>query len=254
MRKVLIVEDEFLEQEFLKTAVQRQLEPKDTILVCETGNEAIRMAKHNRPDIILMDILIPELDGLSAVEEIRKFLPDAYIVILSACCDFYYAQTAMNLNVQAYHLKPVKPSDFKEIFQKALSYLSNRQTEAAQENAVRKSEHSGDQRHFVSDAVRYINENFKEKLTLQMIASQVYMNPQYFSRVFKKEMGITCTNYVNKLKVEYACKLLETTNHHIYRVSSECGFTDPSYFNRVFLKQMGITPKEYKKNITAKKS
>ena len=117
----------------------------------------------------------------------------------------------------------------------------------AAETITKNSNSVNNQQSFVEESVNYIQKHFKERLTLQMVASRVYMNAQYFSRVFKRETGVTFTEYVNRLKIQYACKLLETTNYPAYRISSECGFTDPSYFNRVFYAQMEMTPKKYKK-------
>ncbi len=243
--KVLIVEDEQLEQDFLKSVVQEEIDLTGTLLTCESGTQAVKLAEQYRVDIIIMDILIPEMDGLCAAQEIRKFLPDACITILSAFSDFSYAKQAIELRVFDYLLKPVKPSDFKQSFRKMLAAASECQEHTAEKGVVPKAEWTN----FVGESIKYIHENFCEKLTLQMVASHVFMNPQYFSRIFKKEVGVTYTDYVNNLKIVHACKLLETTNYHAYRISSECGFTDPSYFNRVFYRQMNMTPKEYKKSI-----
>ena len=95
MSVVLIVEDELLEQDFLRSVVLDELLPEDTLLTCESGAEAISLAKEHRPDIIIMDVRIPELDGISAIEEIRKFLPNTCISVLSAYSDFSYAQKAV---------------------------------------------------------------------------------------------------------------------------------------------------------------
>lgn len=251
MTSVLIVEDEQLEQEFLKSVALEELLPEDTLLTCESGTQAVQLAKRHRPDIIIMDILIPEMDGLRAIQEIRTFLPDACITISSACTDFSYAKQAISLRVFEYLLKPVKPADFKHLFRKMLAAVAEGQAHT-NENNDDKSDDKGaeskvDRQYFIEESLKYIHENFKEKLTLQMCSSYVFMNPQYFSRIFKKEVGVTYTDYVNNLKILHACKLLETTNYLAYRISSECGFTDPSYFNRVFYQQMKMTPKEYKK-------
>ena len=125
MSTVLIVEDEMLEQEFLRSVVQDELSPEDTLVSCESGVEAINMAKQYRPDIIIMDVRIPELDGISAIEEIRRFLPNACISVLSAYSDFSYAQKAVSLRVFEYLLKPIKPTDFKQVFLKMLSAVKN---------------------------------------------------------------------------------------------------------------------------------
>jgi YesN/AraC family two-component response regulator len=107
---------------------------------------------------------------------------------------------------------------------------------------------------FIENSLLYIKEHFKDKLTLEAVASKVFVNPKYFSHVFKQEMGVSFTEYANSLKIELACKLLATTNYHVCRISLECGFSDPSYFNRVFCAQMNMTPQTYRKYANAKRT
>lgn len=254
MSVVLIVEDEMLEQEFLKSIVLDELSPEDLLLTCESGIEAIKLAKQHRPDIIIMDIMITEVDGLAAISEIRKFLPNACITILSAFNDFSYAQKAINLRVFEYLLKPVKPTAFKEVFCKMLSTASEANTAAIENIEEKAFEIKEQKQYFIEEAIKYIKEHFRERLTLETVASKVFVNPKYFSHVFKKEMGISFTEYVISLKIQYACKLLETTNYPAYRISFECGFSDPSYFNRVFCAHMNMTPQTYRKYASKSKT
>lgn len=254
MHSVLIVEDEELELEFIEAVVREELQPEDSVIVAHTGVQAVRQAKKRHPDIIIMDIMLPEMDGLEAIEEIRKFAPHTCISILTAYTDFRFAQRAISLRVFEYMLKPIKPSDFKSTLKRMMESVEESFEQEnggtapiATETIAKTGASNGEQQSFVDESVRYIQKHFKERLTLQMVASRVYMNAQYFSRVFKRETGVTFTEYVNTLKIQYACKLLETTNYPAYRISSECGFTDPSYFNRVFFAQMNMTPKKYKK-------
>ncbi|MEL7658810.1 MAG: response regulator [Bacillota bacterium] len=247
MSVVLVVEDELLEQDFLRSVVQDELAPEDTLVSCESGVEAIKMAKEHRPDIIIMDVRIPELDGISAIEEIRRFLPNACISVLSAYSDFSYAQKAVSLRVFEYLLKPIKPTDFKQVFLRMLNTVKNPPVQVEVKPEEKLPEPKGERQYFIEEALKYIKEHFKERLTLETVASKVFVNPKYFSHVFKREMGVAFTEYVIGLKIEYACKLLETTNYHAYRISIECGFSDPSYFNRVFCAQMNMTPQTYRK-------
>ncbi|WP_106767082.1 AraC family transcriptional regulator [Paenibacillus faecalis] len=247
MSVVMIVEDEPLELEFLQSIAQETLRDDDQLLTCETGLQAIKLAKQYRPDIIFMDITLPEMDGISSLQEIRRFLPGACVTILSASSDFSYAQAAISLRVHEYLLKPVKPGILRQMICNVLEQAAKPEGNGLMDDSP--IEPVQERQHFVEKAIDYIQENYKEKLTLQMVADHVYMNPQYFSRIFKKEMGVTYTDYVNRLKIAHACKLLETTGYPAFRISAECGFTDPSYFNRVFCKQKNMTPKEYKKSI-----
>lgn len=247
MSMVLIVEDEIPEQEFLKSVIYEKLSPEDTLLTCESGIEAIKLAKQYRPNIIIMDVFIPELDGLSAIEKIREFLPNVCIAVLSACSDFSYAQKSISLRVFEYLLKPVKPNVFEQIFCKMLDSVTQFHALMEKKHDEESSEPKEYRQSFIEESVRYIKEHFREKITLQMVASKVFMNSKYFSHVFKKEIGVTFTEYIINLRIQYACKLLETTNYPAYRISIECGFSDPSYFNRVFCAQMNMTPQTYRK-------
>ncbi|CAH2213934.1 response regulator transcription factor [Tepidibacter aestuarii] len=254
MSIILIVEDEVLEQEFLKSIILREITQEDTLLTCKSGVEAIKLAHQHRPNIIIMDVLIPELDGLSTIEEIRKFLPNTYIVILSASSDFHYAQKAIRLQVSEYLLKPVKPSVFKQVFSKILASTSECAV-AVEEISNKKSTKPKECiQSFIKESVDYIKEHFMEKLTLEIVSSKVFVNPKYFSRVFKKEMGVSFSEYVINLRVQNACHLLEETNYPAYRISIECGFSDASYFNRVFYAHMNMTPQAYRKYIHKSKT
>ncbi|MCX7883505.1 MAG: response regulator [Caloramator sp.] len=249
MSVVLIVEDEILEQEFLKSIVIEEILPEDTILTCESGIEAIKLSKQYHPDIILMDIMIPELDGISTIESIKKFLPDACISVLSASSDFCYAQKAISLKVFEYLLKPVKPNDLKQLIQKMLEMTSKRNILTQDNPVIKNIDLKEPCQNSIKESIEYIKEHFREKITLQTVASNAFFNAKYFSHIFKKEMGISFSEYVINLRIQYACKLLETTNYPAYRISLECGFSDPSYFNRVFCKQMKMTPQAYRKHI-----
>lgn len=251
MMTILIVEDELLELEFLQSIVQEEIQEDGTIITCSTGTQAIELARQYSPDIILLDVWLPEIDGIQALQEIIQFLPNVTTMILSACSDFAYAQKAIRLRVQEYLLKPIRPDEFRQAFRKLLnttcpaapSALDASTEKLRQPALTQKSEYTD----VIEKTLKYIQENFNQKLSLKDVSTYVFMNPQYVSRIFKKEVGMNCIDYINKLKIEYACKLLKTTNLPAYQIALECGFSDQSYFNRVFTNQMGITPKTYRR-------
>jgi len=127
-------------------------------------------------------------------------------------------------------LKPVRPDEFKKTLRNMLSFIEGRNERKNLFPVYAGNDADNvEQKNFIEDSIQYIQEHYKERLKLSQVASRVYMNTQYFSRVFKRELGISFTEYVNQLKIKYACQLLETTNYPAYRIASECGFTDPSY-------------------------
>lgn len=95
-------------------------------------------------------------------------------------------------------------------------------------------------------ALQFINKNYQEKISLKDIETNLHVNASYFSTLFKQEMGVTFTDYLNSLKIEHACHLLTETNLSIIDVSLSTGFDDQSYFTKVFKKAKGMTPKAYR--------
>ena len=98
----------------------------------------------------------------------------------------------------------------------------------------------------ISSAVDFINKNYSQNISLDLISKNCYCNPAYLSYLFNKEMGMTITDYINKSKVEYAKRLLDLTDFSITQISQEVGFNDPSYFSKVFKKTQGASPTDYR--------
>lgn len=100
----------------------------------------------------------------------------------------------------------------------------------------------------VEEAVTYINENlFEPDLSLRLIASKIYSNESYLSRVFKKEKGISLIEYILKKRIEESVQLLNTTDLKVYEIADKIGFRDSHYFSICFKKLTGVTIKEFKR-------
>ena len=92
----------------------------------------------------------------------------------------------------------------------------------------------------------YINNNYSTKISIQELANQVYMNISYLGRVFRKKTGLSISEMIQKVRVDYACEMLSTTKYTISDISQRCGFEDIKFFYRVFKKRVGILPSEYR--------
>lgn len=94
--------------------------------------------------------------------------------------------------------------------------------------------------------MKYINTYYAENISLNDVASVVNLNPNYISSMFKKSVGSTFSQYLTKLRIENAKKLLKGTNVSISDVSVQSGFNDYFYFLKTFKKYTGETPSEYR--------
>ena len=125
MYKLLLVDDEKLEREALALFVKKSslASSISQIAECASGNALLQKIGEFKPDIIILDIKMPGLDGLSALQKIREEGSDAVVIISSAYNQFDYAVKAMQLGVINFLVKPVKESVFIEALRQAFSVL-----------------------------------------------------------------------------------------------------------------------------------
>jgi AraC-like DNA-binding protein len=97
-------------------------------------------------------------------------------------------------------------------------------------------------------AERFIWENYSRKVSLKEVADISGLSAPYFSTVFKEEMGVNLTNYLNRLRVEKASAMLRETDSSINKISEACGFEDQSWFSKIFRNYTGFSPGKYRKH------
>ncbi|WP_236838517.1 response regulator transcription factor [Caldalkalibacillus salinus] len=97
-------------------------------------------------------------------------------------------------------------------------------------------------RQLVEQMIEYIHDHLSENITLQDIANQLYISRNYLGQIFKNVVGESFKNYVTRVRVEKAKKMLQEGQYLIYEVSEKVGFVNPAYFTTIFKKYTGYTP------------
>ena len=97
-------------------------------------------------------------------------------------------------------------------------------------------------------AVDYIKRNYMNKITLEEIASKVYLSPSYFSKIFKEEMKTNFNTYLNHIRIGMSKKLLADDSVVLVDISNLVGYEDQSYFSKVFKKLTGVSPGKYRES------
>lgn len=95
---------------------------------------------------------------------------------------------------------------------------------------------------------KYIADNISLKIQREELAKIVYLNPDYLTKLFRKQMGVTLGEYILQKRLALAKQLLLNTNLSILDISERVGITDASYFIRTFKKQIGVTPQQYRES------
>lgn len=256
--KILIVDDEMYERVLIEKCVDWEEKGFTIVGSVQSAEEALGIFEQERPDIIFTDISMPFMDGLELSQKIRQQDARAKIVIVTGYRDFEYARKAIKIGVEDFLLKPIEADELEETALKVRQdILKEREglNRLAAGNLSRDSQSGFGQEEIVQDgsghlnqkALRYIEEHlFVNGLSLNMIASDLYVNNSYLSRIFKQSMGESITKYIMRRRIEKSMELFDTTDLKVYEVAERVGMPDAHYFGTCFKKHTGTTVNEYK--------
>ena len=99
----------------------------------------------------------------------------------------------------------------------------------------------------VSDAARFITENYSQNITLAMLADMAGYSESYFSRLFKTSTGFGYKDFIQTVRLKTAKELLSKGNDSVCGIAFKCGFSDSNYFSSVFKRSVGMSPLKYRK-------
>ena len=241
--KVMIVDDEVTIVEGFKKLFD--WDKHGCMLICEAGDgmSAINQANLYQPDIIIMDINLPIVNGLDAISMIREQNPNITFIVISGYDEFEYCQEALRLKVKDYILKPVKYEELGEV----IDHIRMEQFHVAVDNkAPLKEEIKNEDSKIIFRFIAYIQEHLVEDISLQKLSQEFHMNPAYISQLFKNETGINYHSYLTRLRINKSKTLLTTTDKSISEIASAVGFSDYRVFTKMFKNYMSMTPSQYK--------
>lgn len=237
MFRILIADDEKTIAHGLENLINSYKLGIQTIFLAQDGLEAIELVEEYRPEIILMDINMPRLNGLDSIEEIKIISPRSKIIIISGYDEFSYAQRAIELGVFAYLLKPINYKKFKDILISAM--------DAYKKDLLKINM---DDQEIALDPLDYIKKNYKNQdLTLVDVSSKLYLSTSYLSKYIKEKTGYNFTDYVNILRINTAIEMMKDPKKTLKNISDYVGYSSQHYFSRAFKNYKGLSPSEYRK-------
>ena len=145
------------------------------------GMEALAKIDSLQPDIAIMDINIPIMNGLKVIQMARMKHPETAFVIVSGYDDFEYCREALRLQITDYILKPVNYEEFGTCIDNLKIAMYQNQTLSAEEPQEERT---------IQSITRYLQEHLSEEISLAVLADEFHLNPQYISQLFKNEIGV----------------------------------------------------------------
>lgn len=231
---LLIADDENLELKVLEKTVKKHFVDELEIFASSNGREASQICDEVKPDIALLDIEMPGMNGIELAKYVKEKYADCIIIFITAYDRFDYAIEAMHIKAFDYLLKPWKEERLCELINTAI------------EN-VRSMQKTDSIVHSQKDVIKdYIDRNYKKDISAKDVAGILGYSDVYFSKVFKQLFDDNFINYLTKIRIDRAKVLLKDVSFNIKEVGKSVGYADSNYFTKVFKRSIGISPSEYR--------
>lgn len=238
--RVLLVDDEIMIREGFKRLFDWEAHDCQVVGEAADGMEALAKIDSLRPDIVIMDINIPIMNGLKVIQVSRVKHPRIAFVIVSGYDDFSFCQQALRLQITDYILKPVNYEEFGNC-------IDNLKISLFEQRVAADAEPENQEERVITGITRYIQEHLEQEVSLSVLAEEFHLNSQYISQLFKNEIGVGFMAHLTNVRMEKAKKLLISTSLSIAEIADRVGCGDYRVFTKVFKKTEGITPSQYRR-------
>jgi len=231
---LLIADDENLELKVLEKTVKKHFVDELEIFASSNGRNASQICDEVKPDIALLDIEMPGMNGIELAKYIKERYANCIIIFITAYDRFDYVIEAMHIKAFDYLLKPWKEERLCELINTAI------------EN-VRSMQKTDGIVHSQKDVIKdYIDRNYKKDISAKDVAGILGYSDVYFSKVFKQLFDDNFINYLTKIRIDRAKVLLKDVSFNIKEVGKSVGYADSNYFTKVFKRSIGMSPSEYR--------
>lgn len=244
MPNLLIVDDEYESRFSLREFIKSSEFNYFTVYEADEYEKGLLMLKKLKPSILIVEISLPDHNGLELGEIAKQWDPGVSVIILTQLKVFEDVQKAINLGFSAFLLKPVLKSEIQQIFERIIIQSLSTETKYFMDKS--EGPPDTDFANPIESSIQFIQKHFKEPITLNMVADAVYLSPTHFSRLFKEEMGTTFIEYLSSYRVEQSKSLLKMTSIPIEVIAHQTGFASAGYFATTFRKYEGCTPSKYR--------
>lgn len=249
MYKVVIIDDEPIIVEGISRMISWERFHCRIVATANDGREGADVIRWHRPHIIITDIAMPDMDGLTMIAGLKSEFPNMEISILTGYRKFDYAQRAINLGVTRFLLKPSSLEEIEEAIQTMVQNLQSNLTITEVEGEEDQSQDRLDNEasnFIVKNAIKYIEQHYNHKISLSEVAEKTYVSQWHLSKLLNRHLGQNFSEILNNIRIKQAKELLKDPSLRIGDIADKVGFLDMAHFSRVFKKSIGISANEYR--------
>lgn len=244
---IIIVEDNKELRDFMKDC----LEELYTVVEAENGLEALKLVENNDCDVIISDIIMPEMDGLEFCNEIKSNPAYSHIpiILLSAKTDTSSKIAGLKKGADVYMEKPFSIEQLKAQVASIIENRANIRTKLRQAPLLyfkQNTDDSDENTEFVEKLNDFILKNMSdENFSIDSLSREFAISRTNFQKKIKSITGVTPNDYIRLIRLNKSAELLSTGKYRINEVCLEVGFNTPSYFSKCFYEHFGKLPKDF---------
>lgn len=242
---ILVVED----QRELRKFIVENLGDDFRFLEAENGKTGIEMAIAHVPEIIISDVMMPEINGFQLTKTIKENEITSHIPILLLTAKVEQADVIEGLTVGAddYLVKPFSISELELRIKNRLKQQENLRKKFNQNPYLPKEEETEKlnliDRNFIEKLDRIVREHIENEIDVSFLSSEIGLSNSQLTRKLKVLIGVTPANFIKNIHLNYALDLLRD-GYSVSEASWKSGFSDPAYFSKVFKKHFGFLPSD----------
>lgn len=244
---LLIVED----NTELRNYLQEELKLHYKVIVAANGKIGLKLAKETLPDVILTDVLMPEMNGFDFCKNIKIDITTSHIplLMLTAKTKIDDRMEGIETGADAYM---VKPFDMRLLKLRLSQLITSRQLIfnkyfSVISDAKSNTHTTSLDKDFINKVLTYINDNISDPdLSVELLASQLNLSRSQFYRKIKALTNQTANEFLRNIRLQKAKQIIESGNSNISEVCYKIGFSSPSYFTKCFKNYFGLLPTDVK--------
>ena len=215
--------------------------PEYEIIEFNNGEDALTyLRKPNDINIVLLDFMMPGMDGISVLSEIKKFMSNVGVIFMTGYGSKDVVLDALRNHADDFVEKPIQMPELKEKIHSIL-----REKLHSQNLRKDKNNQVGRIKHFIERNCNNVN--------LEYIADEMCLSPKYVSRFFNQNNELSYRDYRLQIKMDRAKSLLTTTHLDVCEIAIELGYQNPESFMRIFKRMTKMTPTQYRKKNSKKR-
>jgi len=246
---LLLVED----NEELLFLMEKILSKHYHVLIAKDGLEALNVIKDNEIDIIISDVMMPEMDGLEFCRTLKSNLETSHIpiILLTAKNTVEDRIECYNAGADGYISKPFELKILEARINNFIMHKKNKQEEFRSnvEVNIDSLEPSSMDKEFLDKVISVIKSNMSEgDFDVVQLADALAVSKSSLYRKMKIATGLSPIEFIRNIRLKHGSQLLKDKSISVAEVAYECGFSNPKYFATCFKEEFGVTPKEYQKS------